>query len=101
MNRADRKQWILAWLRERQALSSATWRVDVLDREFVDAYIEATEAKFQAQMIGANKCKLLSRDLHSLYVQDQLTRHTAGIGGGLCHQGFPRWVWSYALKRPS
>jgi len=98
MKPADREQWILAWLRKRQELSATKWRVDVLDANFVDMYIDATKATFKPSCFGAHNCRQLGRDLSRLYTQGRLTRCTAGISDGLCYQGFPRWVWSYALK---
>ncbi len=97
MKPADREQWILAWLRERQSRSSAPYRIDVLNAHFVDEYIDATGATHILQMLGAHTCPQLGRDLGRLHARGLLSRYTAGIDGGLCYQGFPRWVWSYTL----
>lgn len=94
MKPADRFEWILAYLRARHPLSS----VNVLDRYFSDAYIRATEAKFEATMLGANKCTQLGRDLAAMHRAGMLRRRTAGIEG-FAGMGFPRWVWDYQLPK--
>lgn len=78
---------------------STKFRVTVLDTDFVVAYIEYTRAKFQLMPFGAPKCPQLGRDLSRMAVLCQLERYATGIGGGLCFQGFPRWIYTYALRQ--
>ena len=70
--------------------------VDVLNRDFVDAYVSATNAKAVAVPYGADKCPQLGRDMSAMHAAGKLKRHTTGIEG-LAGMGFPRWVWSYYL----
>lgn len=93
MKPRDRLDWIESYLRERGSAKAA---VDVLDADFVAAYIEATDAKFYPQMYGAHKCPQLGRDLSLLNGSYHLRRSRIGIEG-MAGMGFPRWVWSYRL----
>lgn len=72
-------------------------QLDVLNRYAVDRYAAATGAKTKPMMFGADKCRLMGRDLSAMHDAGLLMRHAAGIGDGLSGQGFPRWVWSYRL----
>lgn len=95
---AERRDWILEYLRVRQeACGSTPYHVDVLNAYFVDDYVEATGAKAQAMPYGAAKCPMLGADLSALFQEGKLRRSATGIGDGLCHQGFPRWVYTYKL----
>jgi len=70
--------------------------VDVLHRDFVDRYIDATNAKFYAMPYGAHKCPQLGRDLSEMYAAGRLRRWTLGLDG-MSGYGFPRWVYVYRL----
>lgn len=88
----ERLLWLQEWLR-------ANHQADVLNSDLVFDYVEATQAKSVIKMIGAPKCKQLGIDLSTLFKTGIATRNTTGISDGFCHQGFPRWVWSYRLKQ--
>lgn len=92
---AQRQQFILDYLRERAAFYSAT--VDVLDSEFVDAYTATTSAPHDVMPYGANRCKMLGRDLSALHKAGLLDREVNGIFAG--EWGMPRWVYTYSLPR--
>lgn len=92
MKPAEREQWILNWMRQRPRE-----HVDVLNAEFVDAFIEATGCKFVPQFFGAAKCPQLGRDLGRLHARGLLRRTACGLPSGDASMGFPRWVWSYRL----
>ena len=83
-----RWRWLLCWMRQRGC-------ADVLNRDLVWDYIEAHGCRYSLQTIGAPHCKQLSRDLAAMARRGYAKRRTTGIEGGLCDQGFPRWVWSY------
>ena len=87
---AERKRWkwLLAWMRQHG-------QADTLNRDLVDAYCEETDAKAKLSMIGADRCRRLAQDLGRMAYFGYAERTTTGIGDGLCHQGFPKWVWSY------
>ena len=70
----DRQHWILNYLRKRP-----TERVDILNTEFVCAYVEATQAKYLPQFYGAPKCKTLGSDLGELARSEMLRRVTVGL----------------------
>lgn len=98
MRPADRRAWILTYIGKRQVhLTSTRYRVDILDLDFVCAYIDATGVHWEPSLIGAPRCPTLGADLLALHKAHKLERRPAGIGDGLCFQGFPRWVWSYCL----
>jgi len=68
---------------------------DTLNADLVWLYAEVTGAAIKPQMIGAPRCRLLAADLSAMARLGYAERHATGIGDGLCHQGFPRWTWSY------
>jgi hypothetical protein len=85
-----RRTWLLGYFLQTQD------QLDVLNRDFVDAYSDATQAKVAVMMFGANKCPQLGQDLASLYREGLLNRQPAGLTG-MAGMGFPRWVYSYSL----
>ena len=88
---ADRHTWIVGYLE-----AGGERRVDVLNRYFVDAYVDATRARAYVMPYGADKCPQLGRDLSSLAALGTLSRSRVSITG-LAGQGFPKWIWSYRL----
>ena len=80
------------WLLEQ--FSDESVRHDVLERDFVDAYIEYTGAKFKPSFYGAYWCDALRRDLGHLHKEKALKRHATGISG-MGGMGFPKWVYAY------
>ncbi len=102
MKKPERHIWLMNYFHKRAELTEFRYREswDVLNRDFVWDYIEATGAKSDMMPFGADKCPQLGRDLSELSARGMIERHRTGIGDGLCHQGFPKWVWSYRLKAP-
>lgn len=83
-----RMRWLLSWMRKHG-------QADTLNSQLVDDYIDATGAKCKPRMFGAFECRRLAQDLGRMASFGYAERHTTGIGDGLCHQGFPKWTWSY------
>lgn len=92
LTKAQRFDWIERAIEEE--LGNA---VDVLNRDFVDAYTEATGVPFRVTFWGANKCAQLGRDLTEMKRKLRLKRARIGLSGGAWMPGFPKWVWSYRL----
>lgn len=90
---AARQRFILDYLRQRGEHFLET--VNILDTGFVDAYTEATGAPHDVMPFGANRCKMLGRDLSAMYKAGLLERDTDGIFAG--EWGMPRWVYTYSL----
>ena len=88
----DRRAFIAAYLTDHVA-------VDILDRDFVEAYGDATGATLELQPYGAPRCKMLGRDLSSMYRAGQLERAVVGTHGA--EAGSPNWVYSYSLAAAS
>jgi hypothetical protein len=89
-----RFNWIEEWLRTNQSGPE----VDVLDLDFVVAYIDAHNARFGPMPVGAPKCPQLGRDLGWMCRLDRLSRVATGLAPGDASMGFPRWVYTYRLK---
>lgn len=90
---AERQKWLLDWFRG-ESFAVA----DILNSEFVDAYIEATGASFRRCNWGAHKCRALSDDLRALWKKGYLSRARVSLSGGSWEPGLPTWVWSYYLS---
>jgi hypothetical protein len=88
----QRYDWIENYLIEHEREGP----VDVLNRDFIDAYSADTGANVFVQMYGANKCPMLGRDLAFMAKEYRLKRFRSGVQG-MAGMGFPRWVWSYRL----
>jgi len=95
LNPAARHAWIKAYLHERPGYDA---HVDVLDKAFVDAYLDATHAPYFPAPYGAHKCAQLGRDLAAMQRLGELTRARVGLGAGSRNEGFPAWIYSYHLK---
>jgi hypothetical protein len=93
MKLADRLNWLTDAIKRYQTHDA----VNVLNSAFVDEYTEATGAKFEPVMWGANKCPQLGRDLKALYDQRLVYRFRVGLSGNW-QPGFPKWVFSYRLR---
>jgi hypothetical protein len=91
----QRRRWIIAWLQQRHIATKVRATVDVLNQDFVNAYIKATGAKSIAVLWGADKCRLLSRDLTRMCHEGSLQRTRQGLQD--MGPDFPRWVWVYEL----
>lgn len=97
---AERRAFIVEFLRQKNELyptarNGAT--VDVLDSEFVDAYIDFSGVSWVPTMYGAVKCKQLSRDLTEMWQTGELSRYLTRLPTGSRNEGFPGWVYSYTL----
>jgi hypothetical protein len=107
MTAARRQDWICNYLAKtiqtsRQRIGDGPWHdvtrsnfVSTLDSDFVDAYLDATNAPCQYMILGANRCNALARDLKTLYDAGVLQRHASGIEQAPA--GFPKWVWMYSV----
>ena len=87
-----RRAWITDYLR-----AHPHEHVDVLNRYFVDEYVEATGAPVDVMPYGADRCATLGRDLAALYYSRDVDRVVTGIEG-MAGLGFPRWVYTYHLR---
>ena len=97
MKRSERWGWIL----ERIRVEPAGGGVDVLHAEFVEDYIYATGAPFQALAYGAFRCRQLGRDLSEMYGAGMLVRSVSGLGHGARGESFPSWVYHYRIPTDS
>lgn len=78
-------------------LKSTESQVNVLNRDFVDAYTTFTGAPYREQPFGANTCRQLGKDLSVMYSSGILERSSTGLSGSEC--GFPKWVYVYSIKK--
>jgi hypothetical protein len=90
VNVCARIDWIKEWMSDHDG------HVDILDVEFVDAYVGKFNAPVKIQFLGANSCKELGRVLANGYHQGIFDRWTIGIPWH--ESGFPNWVYTYSLK---
>jgi hypothetical protein len=100
MTPAQRRDWLLQYLLNRQAASSSRCSVDVLDAEFVDRYVNATGAPVVHHVIGADKSSTLGPDLSALFAAGLLKRASIGVPAVTSGGGWPKWVYSYWLADP-
>lgn len=87
----DRDAWLLVRVH-------ADRYVDVLNRQFVEDYIEFSGATCRLMWWGAPKCALLSADLARLAREKVLTRQPYGLPTPNWQPGFPKWVYSYSVS---
>ncbi|POA45542.1 hypothetical protein C1893_23080 [Pseudomonas sp. MPR-ANC1] len=80
------------WIREWIATHGAT---DVLNADFVNGYVNATQAPYFEQAFGANSCRQLGRDLSAMHMSGQLTRGRIGLTER--YTGMPSWVYVYSV----
>ena len=96
-----RKDWIISYFFNSLNEWERSAGVSALDSDFVDEYLEATNATFKPTMYGAFRSKMLGKDLSELFVDRKLKRNRAGIGDGLSGMGFPRSIWNYSPRHGS
>ena len=72
--------------------------VDVLDSDFVDAFIAHVGCAFTPTLWGAYKCRYLGQTLTRMYRQYDLKRHRVGLSSGAWRPGFPTWVYVYTSR---
>lgn len=89
-NLESKKEFIKEYIRKRLS-------VDILDAEFVDAYIEKFQPKYKVKMFGANNCPELGQLLSTMYQAGELKRFACGLPKPNWQPGFPKWVYSYQL----
>lgn len=97
---SERKEFILNYLRKLNELFPScpgSAKVDVLDSDFVDAYIDFSGVSFDKAKHGYFKCKQLSRDLTEMWQTGELSRYLKRLKPGSRNEGFPGWVYSYTL----
>jgi len=70
--------------------------VDIMNADFVDAYIEKFKPKHIITMYGANKCSELSKILKQGYDMNIFNRSIIGIHQAMW--GFPKWVYVYEIN---
>lgn len=90
MKPVDRYKWL------KEYISQKPYGVDILDAEFVQEYINATNAQYRVTIYGAFKCAQLGRDLAAMHHDYVLKRNRVGIEG-MGGMGFPTWVWNYQV----
>ena len=69
--------------------------VDILNSEFVEKFILENNVDYMPTNFGAFKCPTLNKELSKLVKNNQLVRHTVGVGSW--QPGFPKWVYSYDI----
>ena len=70
--------------------------VDILNADWVDAYIESFNAPHRICNWGANKCPQLGKLLSQMYKKNILNRGVIALGRAW-QPGFPKWVYTYAV----
>jgi hypothetical protein len=97
MKPAARHAVILEFINERKQRGDSCG-VNVLYSDFVDWYIEKTNAKYGIQFFGAFSCPQLGRDLSAMYKAGLLKRHTESLAPGDAAMGFPKWIYTYTIN---
>jgi hypothetical protein len=95
----EKEEWIIEYISDKKALPF----VDMLDEDFVNAFVETFNCDFEDMTLGAVKCKELSKLLSSMYKKKLLNRFPHGVKKGYnqdykCFKS-PKWVYSYELPR--
>lgn len=92
LNKHEKQDWIIEYIK-----TSKLKHVDILDLEFVDAYINACQPKkIVFQPYGANTVPELGKYLSELYHSNILNRMSIGLTE--CYSGFPKWCYSYYIR---
>lgn len=84
----DRLNWLLDWVGASQP------GIDVLDADFVQAYINYSMVSYQFTMLGAHRCKQLTKDLCDLSDARKLWKGSIRVPPMM---GFPSRVNVYHL----
>jgi hypothetical protein len=90
----DREQWLL------DRAKASKCGLDILDREFTDAYIEQFDPKVIRANWGAHKIPELGQLLSKLFREGKLARFRIPLGFNW-QPGWPRWVYSYEFPKSS
>lgn len=91
-DKTERELWVMNYIRTKSPCG-----VDILNSDFVDAYIAAFNAPHRFCCWGAFKCRELGKILSGLHRRHYLKRGTIGLGLNW-QPGFPRWVYAYWLN---
>jgi hypothetical protein len=75
--------------------STSIKAVDILNEDFVDAYIAKFNPKHTPTMWGAWRCKEISRILKFGFDTGMLCRYASSLPEH--PQGFPNWIYIYTL----
>ena len=89
----DKLNWIKDYMKTVQN------HVDILNREFSDAYIAKFNPPHLIQPFGANTCPELGKMLALGFKNGMFIRNSVGIQAG--YWGMPKWVYVYHLKEDS
>lgn len=82
-----RQQWITRYLQNTQ-------HVNILNKDFVKAYIKEFKAAHSVNSVGACRCEQLSKDLGRMYREQLLQRNTLPLYN--MPWGSPRWIYCYS-----
>lgn len=88
----NKYSWIINYINDNGA-------VDILNSDFVDAYIEHFSANYKATNYGANKCPELSKLLSGMHKKYMLRRSAVGLTMSSLPSGFPKWVYVFKLNQ--
>jgi Uri superfamily endonuclease len=96
---SEKEQWVIDYLKNKKYLAF----VDMLDEDFVCAFIEIFDAKAENMTVGSPKCKELSNLLSTMYKKKLLIRFPQGVKSGYnqdCRNfKAPKWVYAYELPK--
>jgi Uri superfamily endonuclease len=84
----EKEQWILDYIQE-------NLHANILDKKFVDEYVQKFNTKYFVMAYGADKCPELGRVLSNMHKHSLLQRDRIGLSN--MESGFPKWVYVYSL----
>lgn len=90
----EKQEWILNYLEQKK--NTPYCQINILDRYFVDAYIEKFNPKYTSQPYGADTVPEIGILLSYMYKCNLLNRYIIGLNK--MESGFPKWVYTYELK---
>lgn len=90
----DKETFIIEYLQKNQL-------TDVLDQEFVVAFALRFNCKARNMGVGAPRVPLAGKTLSAMFKKGLLTRTVSGLDYYAGGPGFPKWVYTYALKMPN
>lgn len=85
------RAWIVSFLQRETEVSA-------VHAEFHAAFATRFDLPTQPSVVGASVCRTAMRRLAHLASTGVLTRQRTPLGTGW-QPGFPRWVYSYSLRR--
>lgn len=96
MKPKNRYEWLIQYMKERGVYDGETF--DVMNKSFVEDYVQATGAKSVLTLVGSDKCRQLGKDLAVMHKNGNLFRRTEGTEGTSGY-GFPKWFYQYWIHR--